>query len=428
MRSSGPLWFGLVAIAVLIALGVYVGLVYQRAERLREMVDSASTVVAAAFEIERGSPQVLAGSPAYAQQAAFAERRLDAALERIERRGDERFRAEARWMRQEHVAAVGLQQTLRARGQDAASERLLGRLRVTLSEISDTAVMLFRVAHDARASSVRLLYVIAMAVTLAALVALGALIVLYQRYVAHRDRARVALERANATLRTHADEQDQLVYAASHDLKEPLRMVSSFTDLLERELGESATERARGFFNMIRDGAARMRRLVDGISAAALADRPVGRAEDVDLRAEAIAVAALFAEPLAAAGGRLAVGDLPRAHVDRVRFAQVLQNLIGNSIKYRSPERQLAVSLEGERAEAAWVITVRDNGLGIAPQYLGEIFRLFRRLHGPEIEGTGAGLAICKRIVESWGGSIRVESVPGTGSAFRFTIPDPPDA
>jgi signal transduction histidine kinase len=424
MRADLPLWFGAAAMALLLALGAYVGVTYAQARNLRLVVEAASEVVASSFEIERDAQEGLAGSLASRLQSEDAGRRLERAVDVLDSTRDPVFRAESRWMRLQHESAVKLESVLRDRRDGGASDPLFGRLRVTLTELSDTAVMLHRIAHTRRAEAVARLFVVEVGVIVAALLAIGALLMLYQRYVSQREAAQRQLQRANAILQAYADEKDQFLYAASHDLKEPLRMVTAYVDLLKLDLAaHPASAKGERYFGFIQDGARRMKRLLDDLSAAMLAERSSGAIEEVDLEAESRAVAALFADRLAEAGGAIEIRPLPRVRAERQRVAQVLQNLVGNAIKYRDPARTLAVTISAAELAQDWRVSVGDNGQGIASEYHQEIFRLFRRLHGSEVEGTGAGLAICKRIVESWGGRIGVESEPGRGSTFSFTIP-----
>ncbi len=423
MLDRFPRWFGLSALVLLAALGIYVGIVYHQADGLRTVVEASSDVVAASFEIERAEQETLAGSVVSAAQALYADRRLESALATIDASPDPRFRAESRWMRQQYTSATGLQVILQDRQASERSRIILGRLRVTLSELSDTAVMMYRISHDARARSVRWLFLTELGAIALAMVSLVALIGLYQRYVRHREQAERSLQRANESLQVHADEKDQFLFAASHDLKQPLRMVSTYLDLIQRELGADASAKIQHYFSHVQDGAGRMRRLLDDLYSATMAERPSDHAEDFDLTAETAAIGNLLGDPLRDAGGSLTIARLPRVRGDRARVAQVLQNLISNAIKYRDPARPLLIAVEVVEEPDRCTVCVRDNGQGIASQHHLEIFRLFKRLHGPEIDGTGAGLAICKRIVESWGGRIWVESTAGTGSTFFFTIP-----
>jgi signal transduction histidine kinase len=418
-----PLWFGICALLLLAGTGAYVITLYQGSDKLRGVVEAASEVVASSFEVERNMQGALAGSQASTYQVSFAQRRLDHALGVISDKGSLRIASEAHWMKLQRDSAIRLQEILIERGRPESTDLLFGRLQVTLSELSDTAVMLHRLAHKARAQSVRLLFMIEFAVITLAILFMGALIGLYQRYVRQRDTTEAALRRANEALRAHADEKDQFLYAASHDLKEPLRMVMTYSDLLKQELGADGTELINRHFAFIYDGARRMHRLLDDLFAATMAERPAGKIEEVDLAQESEAIARMFAEQLQAANATLTVKHLPRIHSDRARIAQVLQNLVGNAIKYRDAQRPLEIVVDTTRKQFEHIICVTDNGQGIAAEHHQEIFRLFRRLHGSEIEGTGAGLAICKRIVESWGGRIWVESVPGKGSTFCFTVP-----
>lgn len=422
-RDSIPLWFGLSALALLAALAAYVGRVYRQAEDLRVVAEATMEVVAASFEIERGVRDALAGSRASGIQVRYAEERLERSLAAIEGSREPGFVNEARWMRLQQQSSRRLQGIVAGQTGPGKPVVLLDRLSVSLSELSDTAVLLHRMTYRARTRSVQHLFLIELAVIGVAIAAVGALLALHQRHVRQRAEAERALRAANDALTVHAEEKDQLLYAASHDLKEPLRMVTAYTDLLQKELA-GADPKALRFFGYVHEGARRMRRLLDDLLAATLAERPSGAAVDVDLGEEAQAIARLFEQPLLSAGGALRIGTLPHVHVDRQRLGQVLQNLVGNAIKYRAPDRAVEITIGAEAApDGMCLVTIADNGQGIDQRHHTEIFRLFRRLHGPEIEGTGAGLAICKRMVESWGGRLWVESSAGAGSRFRFTVP-----
>jgi PAS domain S-box-containing protein len=240
---------------------------------------------------------------------------------------------------------------------------------------------------------------------------------------AEQGRAEKALaQQARELARSNAELQ-QFAYVASHDLKEPLRMVSSYTQLLARrykgKLGADADE----FIGFAVDGVARMQTLIDDLlSYSRLSQGPTDlrpvRCDDAldralgDLRAALEASSAVVTR-----------GELPELPADSGQLAQLFQNLVGNAVKFRGPEPP-RVHVSAEPKGDAWELSVRDNGIGIAPEYHDRVFVIFQRLHTrTEYPGNGIGLSICKKIVERHGGRIWIESTPGQGSIFRFTLP-----
>jgi PAS domain S-box-containing protein len=236
------------------------------------------------------------------------------------------------------------------------------------------------------------------------------------RDVTERARAEQELARSNAEL-------EQFAYVASHDLQEPLRMVASYTQLLARRYGDKLDEDAHEFIGYAVDGVRRMQSLISDL----LAYSRVGSRGDTPERTDLNAVFATTLEALGPAidesGAEVTSDPLPTVAADAVQIGQVLQNLVANAVKFRgeaSPRVQVAAS----RAGGEWTISVQDNGIGLAPEYAPRIFVIFQRLHTrAEYPGTGIGLAICKKIVERHGGRIWVESEPGHGSTFFFTLP-----
>jgi PAS domain S-box-containing protein len=221
-------------------------------------------------------------------------------------------------------------------------------------------------------------------------------------------------------------ELEQFAYVASHDLREPLRMVSSYVDLLGRRYGDKLDEDAREFIAFARDGATRMDRLVLDLleySRIGRITRPMTLvALDKSLSRAMRALEAKIVE----AGARIVVENQPLPSVmgDVEELTRLFQNLIGNAVKYRSPERAPVVTVTTARQGAFWQVSVADNGIGIEPQYFERVFLIFQRLHPRgAYEGTGIGLAICKKIAEHHGGRLWVDSVPGEGSAFHVTLP-----
>jgi chemotaxis family two-component system sensor kinase Cph1 len=213
-------------------------------------------------------------------------------------------------------------------------------------------------------------------------------------------------------------------YAASHDLQEPLRIVMSFTQLLSKEYKGSLGAKADQYIGYAVEGAQRMEDLLSGMREYWQASE---RGEDhlaaIDCN-EALHAALLnLQEGIATSGAVVTHDSLPTVWADQAILVQIFQNLVGNAIKYRS-EKPLQVHISAARDSAEeWVFSVRDNGIGIDPQYAGKIFNMFNRLHGHKYPGSGIGLALCRKVVERLGGRIWVESKPGEGSNFSFTIP-----
>ncbi|ARJ64400.1 PAS domain-containing sensor histidine kinase [Magnetospirillum sp. ME-1] len=239
-------------------------------------------------------------------------------------------------------------------------------------------------------------------------------------WVENRDRQSALVRDLDKSNR----ELEQFAYVASHDLREPLRMITSYLGLIQRRYEAALDEDGRQFLDFARDGATRMDRMVLDM----LEFSRVGRVRDpltrVDL-AEVIAIAARNLElPIQESGATLSVPQgLPAVTGSAGELIRLFQNLIGNAVKYRHPDRPPAVAVWVERHRDGWVCTVADNGIGIAPEYFDRIFDIFQRLHArSEYEGTGIGLALCRKIVEHHGGRIWVESEPGQGSRFRFTL------
>jgi len=242
--------------------------------------------------------------------------------------------------------------------------------------------------------------------------------VLRLRREAEEDLARKAeeLTRSNADL-------EQFAYVASHDLQEPLRMVASYTQLLaERYCGKLDAD-ADKFIGYATEGALRMQTLVQDLLAFSRVGRKGSTPESVDFNAVWDEVLQNLETAIRESGAVVTRGPLPQVWADRSRVAQVLQNLIANSIKFRGPEPP-AIFVQAERIGDEWSFSVSDNGIGINPEQAEHIFVIFQRLHTrAEYEGNGMGLAICKKIIEHSGGKIWVEANAGPGSVFKFTLP-----
>lgn len=202
-------------------------------------------------------------------------------------------------------------------------------------------------------------------------------------------------------------------------------MVSNYTQLLARRYRERLDADGLEFIDFAVDGAKRMQDLIhDLLSYARVGTR--GK-EFRAVAAEQIVADAManLSGAIDEAGAEVVVDSLPTLVCDASQMAQVFQNLIGNAVKFRRPGTRPVVRISASRGRHAWTVEVADNGIGIEPKYFDRIFQMFQRLHGRgEYPGTGIGLALCKKIVERHGGRIRVESTPGVGTTFAFTIPD----
>jgi len=248
--------------------------------------------------------------------------------------------------------------------------------------------------------------------------------------ITERKKAEDALRQANKDLKKYAEELkrsnselEQFAYVASHDLQEPLRMVASFTQLLSRRYKDILDDNAKEFISFAVDGANRMQRLINDLLSYSRIQTKERAFNETDCEEILGQVRANLHESIEKNGAMITNDPLPAVFVDQTQMLQLFQNLIDNAIKFsgKGPPR---VHLSAENKGGEWLFTVRDNGIGIDPQFNKRIFMIFQRLHSrEEYPGTGIGLAICKRIVERHGGEIWVESEHEKGSTFYFTIP-----
>ena len=234
--------------------------------------------------------------------------------------------------------------------------------------------------------------------------------------ITERKTAMTELERSNAELQ-------QFAYVSSHDLREPLRMVSSYLQLLERKYKTVLDQDAMEYIDFAVGGAKRMDALIKDLLEYSRVETHGEDFEPVDSQEALLDALDNLQSSIAEAGGRVTLEDLPMVLADRHQLQRLFQNLIGNALKYRRPDHDPDIHVGVEIRRNRVTFHVRDNGIGIAPEYFERIFVIFQRLHGrEEFSGTGIGLAICKKIVERHGGRIWVESEPGTGSQFSFTL------
>lgn len=243
------------------------------------------------------------------------------------------------------------------------------------------------------------------------------------RDITERKKGEDALAMATEELKRSNAELQQFAYVASHDMQEPLRMVTSYLDLLNHKFGDELNPKAKEYTAFAVDGAVRMRELVNDLLTYSRVDSRPMKMEEVDLNKVLAKVMDDLHIAISESKAEIMVGPLPTIHADESKIKQVFQNLISNAIKFHgtSPPK---VEVTANSLGSEWKIAVQDNGIGIDPRYRERIFEMFQRLHTKEeYPGTGIGLAITKKIVERHGGKIWVESVPGEGSTFFITIP-----
>ncbi|MCP5026753.1 MAG: hypothetical protein GY929_10770 [Actinomycetia bacterium] len=305
-----------------------------------------------------------------------------------------------------------------------------GALTEQVTDLSiDVAGRRWEIAIDADSIVTSGRFTLALVATAGLLASIGAAVVVHllgQAGARAENRAielTMELREANVDIRRSNADLEKFAYVASHDLQTPARNVKHVVELLGSELPEGLSEEALDLLKILVQSADRMEELIQGL----LDFSRIQRSEE--MRVEAVEIGPLVqsilsenlffdSEPIS-----VEVGDLPTVSGNPQLLGQLLENLLSNAIKYRHPDRDLTITVSGHRQGSEWVINVADNGLGIDPRFHERIFEMFRRLHPPgEHEGTGIGLALCKKIVEHHGGEIWVESEPGEGSRFIFTI------
>jgi PAS domain S-box-containing protein len=235
------------------------------------------------------------------------------------------------------------------------------------------------------------------------------------------------LNEALDTVKKSNDELEQFAYVASHDLQEPLRMVTSFLTQLEKKYGDTLDDRAKEYIFYAVDGAKRMRQIILDLLEFSRAGKVTERMNDVDIQEVISDIEVLHSQQIHELNATIIKNNLPVIQSHKVPLRQIFQNLIGNSLKYHRKGISPIIEIKATSKEKEWEFCITDNGIGIESQYFQKIFVIFQRLHNrDEFSGTGIGLAITKKIIESMGGKIQVESVYGEGSTFCFTIPVKP--
>ncbi|MFD3471119.1 CHASE3 domain-containing protein [Streptomyces sp. NPDC058682] len=250
------------------------------------------------------------------------------------------------------------------------------------------------------------------------------------RELAFSEEARRHLDAQTADLQRSNAELEQFAYVASHDLQEPLRKVSSFTQLLQRRYGGQLDAKADQYIGIAVDGANRMQTLINDLLDFSRVGRVHHDHESVDLEAVMEQTASSLSLGIEEAGATLTHDPLPTLVADPTQMGMLWQNLIGNAVKFHRPGRAPNIHVTADRVGELWRFTVTDNGIGIAPEYADKVFVIFQRLHTKDAyPGSGIGLAMCKKIVEFHGGTIAVDPEYRDGTRISFTLaPVPPPA
>jgi len=232
------------------------------------------------------------------------------------------------------------------------------------------------------------------------------------------------LERSNRELERSNRELEQFAYVASHDLQEPLRMVSSFMQLLERRFEQQLDDKARQYIHYALEGSQRMSQLISDLLMFSRVGRGTWNPAPVNLNELFGQIRSNCRTTLEETGAVITCDELPVVQGEPSQLSQLLQNLLVNAVKFRRQDVTPEVHVSATRQGKSWLLAVRDNGIGIAPEQHQRIFVIFQRLHSRQkYNGTGIGLAVCQRIVEFHGGRIWVQSEPGKGATFLFNLP-----
>lgn len=238
-----------------------------------------------------------------------------------------------------------------------------------------------------------------------------------------------ALRKIDAQLRETNAELENFAYAASHDLKEPLRMIGSYTQLLRRRMQPHLTADSLEFMGYVTDGINRMQRLLDDLLNYSRLGRDKQPERNIDLNNILFVVLHNIMVNMREADAAILAADLPKVVGSTTEMTQLFQNLITNSIKFRKKDDfdKPTIEIECQEMETEFLLTFKDNGIGIPPQYHERVFNIFQRLHARgEYEGSGIGLATCKKIIQNIGGRIWLESEEGVGTTFYIAIPKEP--
>ncbi len=245
-----------------------------------------------------------------------------------------------------------------------------------------------------------------------------------EKEIAERKATAEELRKRSEELARSNLELQQFAYIASHDLQEPLRAISGFTELLERRYKGQIDERADKYIGFIVDGTKQMQQVIQDLLAYSRVQTKAHEFSLIDMNDSLNQALSNLQVSIRDKKAVINVDRLPDIFADGTQITLLFQNLIGNALKFQRPDTIPDIRISSRREGDWWIFSVADNGIGIDPQYTERIFKIFQRLHAKgEYEGTGIGLAICKRIVERHGGEITLRSEPGAGSTFSFSIP-----
>ena len=244
------------------------------------------------------------------------------------------------------------------------------------------------------------------------------------RNVTERIRAQQLLEEYNIDLLQSNQDLEQFAYVASHDLQEPLRIITSFTQLLEKRYKDKLDSEGEEFVEFIVDAAQRMKMLINDLLAYSRLNQQHQRLGAVDLNEVLATVESNIRTSITEANATLRIGNLPVVYGDSTQLIQLFQNLLSNAIKFAKPDTPVEIDVDSESMTGdQYVISVRDNGIGIEERHQERIFSLFQRLHSnSQYPGTGIGLAICKRIIDRHKGEISIVSTKDQGSEFKVRL------
>jgi len=248
---------------------------------------------------------------------------------------------------------------------------------------------------------------------------------LLQSEIGERKITEKRLNKALDVLSSSNGELQRFAYVCSHDLQEPARVVANFAALMAKKYDGQLDDEAKKYIGFMQEGAERMQLMIKSVLSYSQIENQEGKHTEVDCNQILANVLHDLQASIINSGAQVHYSELPKLVGDPIHFAQLFQNLIGNALKFHKPGAVPEVTITADRGEGEWVFAVKDNGIGIKEQYLEKIFMIFQRLNRREdYAGTGIGLAICKKVVERYGGRIWVKSAEGVGTTFFFTVPD----
>lgn len=244
-----------------------------------------------------------------------------------------------------------------------------------------------------------------------------------ENYINEQKRLKTELEKNKIVLEAKNEELEQYAYVASHDLQEPLRMVSSFMNKLSSKYGDQLDDRAKMYIEYAENGAVQMKQIILDLLDFSRADKPSEQLERVDLNELLKNYLELRKETISDTSAKINYTTLPKIETIKPLITQVFYNILDNALKYTKKDTSPLINIIAYEQDTHWKFSVSDNGIGIDPQFFDKIFQLFQRLHNRnEYHGTGIGLSLVKRSIEFMGGKIWLESELGVGSTFYFTI------